>query len=164
MPYHYTFIDHRAGGRKMRKNDCQIIAVYGTLKKGYWNHDYIAPLIKKGKARFIGKGKVYGYLLGGSIIPFAKRTNEPNDWIEVEVYEICDKVGIKRIDALEAGYRKVKVNVALDDGNSIDACLYDGSHIIDDAWANRYEQLRQDSSPYKELDKSQKRNKFEIGS
>ena len=121
---------------------CQVIAVYGTLKRGYGNYThYIKPLIEKGKAEFVGHGIVRGYLLGGSYIPFAKRTGNPGDYIEVEVYRICDEDGMRAIDRLEGAYRKVKVKVKMRGEKVIDAFLYDGSHLTDDARFHNYEEL-----------------------
>ena len=120
----------------------ETIAVYGTLRKGHGNYRwYIEPYIKSGKAEFIGYGKVKGYLLGGGIVPFAKKTNNPEDWIRVEVYRIDDKDAIRSIDSLEGAYKKIKVNVELDDGNIIEAYMYDGSHLTTNAIYNDYEDM-----------------------
>jgi len=124
------------------------IAVYGTLKKGYWNYKhYIEPHIKSGEAKFIGHGIVRGYLLGGSIIPYAKRTNNPGDYVEVEVYEINNPDAIEAIDRLEGAYKKVRVKVKMRGEKVVDAFMYDGSHLTDNAWAHSYEELQKTWNP-----------------
>ena len=118
------------------------IAVYGTLKKGYWNYErFIEPHLESGKVRFVGNGIVRGYLIGGDVIPFAKRTNNQDNYIKVEVYEINDEKVMRSIDQLEGAYKKVKVKVEMNNGEIIDAFMYDGSHLTSHAFAKSYEEL-----------------------
>lgn len=77
-------------------NKVKLLAVYGTLKRGYGNHQ---ALISDWK--FIGTTRVKGfdmYQMGFPMIFHGERE------ITIEVFEIPDKPGaLRRVDALE-GY------------------------------------------------------------
>lgn len=72
----------------------EYLFVYGTLRRGYWNHHYIAH------CRFIGKGltkEKYAMFCTG--IPFVCREPKTSR-IVGELYEV-DEETLKRVDSLE---------------------------------------------------------------
>ena len=113
---------------KCLKFKSEKIAVYGTLKQGHGNHAfYIAPALKDGRAKFLGKGKTekkYAMYCAG--IPFVVDDKEVSH-IDVEVYEIFDKSVMDAIDSLEGHpycYERRKVNVILENGEKVSAWMY----------------------------------------
>jgi len=124
--------------------DSELIFVYGTLRKGYWNHRIIYSLFdfkdslfenKKetdNKKRlkcipgFVGKGHtVNKYALYADRIPYVKE-NEPISNIVGELYCVPTE-GIHRLDALEKHpdwYIRKKVPIKLNSGGALLAWLY----------------------------------------
>lgn len=104
----------------------QRLAIYGTLAPGQVNHHHVADL--KGRWR---AGRVYGRLLAegwgaqhgcpGVILDPA------GDAVAVQVLESADlPEHWDRLDAFEGpGYRRVVVSVRLDDGETIEASIYE---------------------------------------
>ena len=96
------------------------IAVYGTLKSGYWNHWYIS------RSRLVGTGWTkdkYGLYVQG--IPYVVKEEEVSQ-VSVEVYEV-DEATLRNVDRLEGhphGYRREPVDIELDNGEDILAELY----------------------------------------
>jgi len=87
------------------------MAVYGTLKKGFWNH----LLIKQ--QNFIWKDFVKCYWIKGSGFPigdFKTNKERKEDFIrlEVEIYNITDSEILANVDRLEWApdrYQRVKL-------------------------------------------------------
>ncbi|HKK57377.1 gamma-glutamylcyclotransferase family protein [Marinobacter sp.] len=71
------------------------VGVYGTLKKGQSNHDFLSS------ARFVGRCQLNQITLYDTG-PFPAAKLEPSDGIEVEFYDINSKT-FARLDELE-GY------------------------------------------------------------
>lgn len=73
-----------------------IVFVYGSLRKGCHNHFYLE------KSEYIGTFRLNGFRLLKlcSSYPTAIRTNNVNDEITVEVYEISDET-LNTLDRLE---------------------------------------------------------------
>jgi len=100
---------------------CGCVAVYGTLKRGYWNHHFL-----KG-CKFIGRGITRGrYKLFDVGFPYAvpDRRGLP---LLVEVYKLDSPQRLLSLDTLE-GYpehylRKVET-IHLEDGSTVEAWLY----------------------------------------
>lgn len=84
------------------------VFVYGTLKRGYWNHRLLE------KSKFVGEGTISGYELYdlGSypgIIP-----GEKKDEVDGELYEI-DNETLIRLDRLEGeGFLYLRKEVEVD--------------------------------------------------
>lgn len=79
----------------MERNN--IVAVYGTLRKGQGNH----RRLEHGNAKFLGKCKIgnFGMVsLGG--FPAVYSTEEPDKLITIEVYEVDDAT-MRSLDQLE---------------------------------------------------------------
>ena len=94
------------------------VFVYGTLRKGYWNHHILE------NSRFIGlaitKDK---YSLFADGIPYVVKI--PLTQIKGEVYEV-DSDTLERLDALEGHpnfYKRELIDVILD-GKTIKAWIY----------------------------------------
>lgn len=106
-----------------------LVAVYGTLKRGYGNNRYLAS------SRYVCDGVVRGYQLFNSGFPVAAPST--NDTISVEVWDIGDdEHTLKGMDSLE-GYRgeasrdtnmynRETVSVLTDDG-TMQCNMYVGS-------------------------------------
>ncbi len=103
---------------------CEImeyIFVYGSLRKGFWNHKHYLK-----NSKFIGKGKTKEkYAMYADIIPYVVE-NEKISHIVGEVYEV-DKKTLERIDYLEGHpnyYFRKKVPIVLETGKEIKAWMY----------------------------------------
>ena len=98
--------------------------VYGTLKRGCWNHNYLSA------SRLIGEGYVSGYTLTvESYIPYAVRApGRCRLWGEVY---LVDSRTLRRVDRLEGHpdeYRRVLVRVVMSSGGTVDAYMYEWLH------------------------------------
>lgn len=76
------------------------LAVYGTLRKDYWNHRYISE--QGGK--FVKTERLQGFNMYGKLIPCVVPSDNKEDSVFVEIYELEDEA-LPRIDMLE-GYRE----------------------------------------------------------
>ena len=94
-----------------------LLAVYGTLRRGGGAH----VILKLLNAKFLGKGKVRGYRMLASSVPFAVRSE--SDSIVVELYDVPDEK-IPLLDYYERGYVRRKVKVELEDGKKAEAWMY----------------------------------------
>jgi len=83
-----------------------LIAVYGTLRRNGSANVMLHLLL----AKYIGSGKVYGYRIFACRIPFAVKSDNPNDAMVVEVYDVPDDK-VPLLDYHEAGYERVKVTL-----------------------------------------------------
>ena len=73
------------------------IAVYGSLKRGYYNHSLIET------QEFIGNGTVYGYQLYDlGYYPAAVQEKSEKELL-VEVYSIENSIIFQRVDLMEIG-------------------------------------------------------------
>jgi gamma-glutamylaminecyclotransferase len=90
------------------------IFVYGTLKKGFPNHDrYMQSAEKLGNYRTVENYPLV--LIGQRYVPCMINAPGEGDHIEGELYELDDDC-LKRLDALERikkpdGYRRLRINV-----------------------------------------------------
>jgi gamma-glutamylcyclotransferase (GGCT)/AIG2-like uncharacterized protein YtfP len=105
----------------------RLIAVYGTLRKGWGNHRLIAD------AEFVGKGKTKEDLvLTQSGIPYVSRQkvgnpDYPASKVTVEIYRVTDPWMMNSLDSLEGHpewYFRSPVEVELEDGNELVAEIY----------------------------------------
>lgn len=105
------------------------LAVYGTLKKGYANHEVYLK-----DAKFIGKGiTVEKYVLVEQFIPFCIPPNKFEDGeeiasrIRVEVYEV-DEETLRKIDKLEGHpnwYIRKLIDIEMETGEIVKAWFYE---------------------------------------
>lgn len=119
-----NFINHH--GVLYSKNNVltgKLIAVYGTLRKGYGNHSYL------NSATYIGSGHTFDkYRMTGSGIPFLLqgKNAKGSSNVRVEVYSV-NEWQLKSIDRLEGHpqwYKREKIGIRLDNDIVIGAETY----------------------------------------
>jgi gamma-glutamylcyclotransferase (GGCT)/AIG2-like uncharacterized protein YtfP len=97
-----------------------VIFVYGTLRKGQWNHHLLVS------SKFIEMAKTKRrYALYGSGVPFLSRTKALTQ-VTGEVYAVDDGT-LERLDDLEGhpnAYKREQAEVVLDDGTELKAWIY----------------------------------------
>ncbi len=104
-----------------------LLAVYGTLRREGGAH----VILKLLNAEFLGMGRVRGYRMFASRIPFAVKSEDRRDEIIVELYEVPDEK-IPLLDHYEEGYVRRMVEVELEDGNTVEAWMYVWEHPLED--------------------------------
>lgn len=122
----YTDIDK---GRKTIR-----LFVYGTLREGYGLHNNLRGCKK------VGEGWLHGFKMYARGIPFVVKSDDPNDKVFGEIYEV--KVGsrtLDTIDAIEGGYTRTMI-----------ADQLGGVDIYLDTWASNHEQDRVPSGDFKD--------------
>lgn len=98
-----------------------VIAVYGTLKKGYGNNRLLI------NQRFVGKGKTtdrYPLIING--LPYLMEQKGKGHNVEVEVYKVDDNT-FDDIDTLEGHpnfYERVETSITMKNGKRITAWIY----------------------------------------
>ena len=101
--------------------DYEVVAVYGTLKRGFHNHHIM------GGSKLLGKGRtVNKYNMCGTSIPYVLPTKGGGDNIVVELYMV-DKSRMGSVDSLEGHpnwYQRKKTFIRLDNGSVVIAWLY----------------------------------------
>lgn len=101
------------------------VFVYGTLKEGHGNHDYLRT------SKLIRRAYVPGFLLINTTgYPYAFEA-EPTDFVIGEVYEVDDKT-LENLDSLEgypSHYNRAKVNAY-----ELDTLLSGERKQADEAW------------------------------
>lgn len=101
-----------------------LLAVYGTLRKGGGAN----VMLKLMLARYIGRGIVRGYKMFSCRIPFAVKSGDPKDRIIVEVYDVPeDKIPL--LDYYESGYERKRVEVEMENGETVKAWLYEWKNV-----------------------------------
>lgn len=127
-----------------KKINSNLVAVYGTLRKGGSNHSVL------GASKFIGQGKtVNKYQMSANGIPFV-HPDIPLHNAVVEVYDVTDEQ-LPRVDRLEgynpenhegSWYKRVPIPIRLDDGKKVTASIYFndqiGSTIVESGDFNDY--------------------------
>jgi gamma-glutamylaminecyclotransferase len=97
-----------------------IIFVYGTLRKGQWNHYLLDG------SKFLGMARTkQKYALYGSGIPFLSRTRAVSQ-VTGEVYAV-DEATLQRLDELEGhpdAYTRELAEVVLENGTELTAWIY----------------------------------------
>lgn len=98
-----------------------VVAVYGTLKRGLGNHHYIED------SKYVGKGKTKDkYPLVVSGLPYLIEEKDKGHHVEVEVYKVDDDT-LRRLDSLEGHpnwYERKKVDIKLNTGTVVKAWIY----------------------------------------
>lgn len=100
----------------------QLVAVYGTLKRGFNNHRLLS------RADFIGEGVTKDlYRLCVSGLPFLiEGISDEGKNVEVEVY-MCNPFEMMALDALEGHpsfYERKMTPIVLSDGETYNAWVY----------------------------------------
>ncbi len=98
----------------------RLVFVYGTLRKGQWNH-YLLD-----RSKFLGMAKTKKhYALYGSGVPFLSRAGSISQ-VTGEVYSVDDAT-FKRLDQLEGHpdmYKREQAEVVLQNGTELTAWIY----------------------------------------
>ena len=103
------------------------VAVYGTLRRAYWNHHWMAG------TRFLGTDRLQAITLY-DLGPYPGAVEEPSCGVEVEVYAVDDDQ-LCRIDALE-DYNPAVPSAGLYDRKLLTTChgpawVYLYNHDVD---------------------------------
>lgn len=118
------FINHH--GVLYSKNNVlagKLVGVYGTLRKGFGNHSYLA------NAKFVGSGKTFDrYRMTASGVPFLLQGPNADGakHVTIEVYSV-NEWQLKSLDRLEGHptwYKREKIGIRLDNGIVIGAEVY----------------------------------------
>lgn len=99
------------------------VLVYGSLMKGYWNHDKY--LRDNYLVEYVGEGILKEYEMY-QVSSFPGIVQEDGAYVVGEVYKIEEEV-LNSLDALEGEgfmYKRVKENILLTDGSVIKAYVY----------------------------------------
>jgi gamma-glutamylcyclotransferase (GGCT)/AIG2-like uncharacterized protein YtfP len=109
----------RRGHFKKVKPFKQLLFVYGSLKKGFDNHDLLSKSAKRlGKATTVGKFAMYEDSFGN--YPFLVK--QPISKIEGELYEIKRKELLDAIDEFEGApeyYQRKKIRIKSHHGENV---------------------------------------------
>jgi gamma-glutamylcyclotransferase (GGCT)/AIG2-like uncharacterized protein YtfP len=95
-----------------------VLFVYGTLKRGCWNHDLVSG------SEYLGGGVVRGYTLLVDGIPYAVPSPK-NCLVRGELYRV-DWATVRRVDRLEGHpewYKRTLVRVETKEG-TVEAYMY----------------------------------------
>ena len=106
-----------------------LIAVYGTLKKGYSNYySYLTS------SKHLGRGETYDkYPLLIEGLPYMVDQRGSGHNVEVDIFKVSDKA-FKEIDALEGHpnwYKRKQIPIRMKDGRVINAWLYFNPKKVD---------------------------------
>lgn len=126
-----------------------LVFVYGSLKKGFYNH----PLISQFKQ--IAKGKINGRMYSLGSFPAIVLSDDPSDVVVGEVYDVTTDVGLRRLDRLEGYdpnsnfnfYTRSEVKCMTDDGRQLDVMVY---HFLDDRQMSLRQRRRVEDGIWKE--------------
>lgn len=101
-------------------DNCNLFAVYGSLKKNYGNHSILSD------SEFLGTGETkeeYDMLSFGYYPGVINGDNK----VQVEVYKVTDVKTLLSLDHLEGHpsfYEREKVSIKLDSGEDVVAWMY----------------------------------------
>jgi gamma-glutamylcyclotransferase (GGCT)/AIG2-like uncharacterized protein YtfP len=95
--------------------------VFGTLKRGYWNH---ARFI--GGSPLVGTGRtVHKYVMYGGGFPLIASDLSWGKPVTGEVYDFDPRGGrLARLDCLEGAYERVRGLIQMDDGRTLWCSYY----------------------------------------
>ncbi|XP_073293432.1 putative gamma-glutamylcyclotransferase At3g02910 [Primulina huaijiensis] len=103
-----------------------LIFVYGTLKRGFYNHSLISDLVHTGDAAFIGPRATldaFPLVCGPNGIPYLINLPGSGQLIRGELYSVSSDRGLARLDELEgvdrAHYERLPVAVVSDGGDEV---------------------------------------------
>lgn len=99
------------------------VAVYGSLKKGFYNHYFLE------NASFVSEGKVYGFSMYdcGPYPMIARTMKKGNGTVAVEVYAIDDNIlqSLDRLEGCPNFYKRSYVTVETE-GHPVRSWIYFG--------------------------------------
>ncbi|KAG6389152.1 hypothetical protein SASPL_150611 [Salvia splendens] len=104
----------------------KLIFVYGTLKRGFYNHSLLEDLIRTGAAAYVGSCttvEAFPLVCGPHGIPYL--VNLPGSGLRVrgELYSVPSVHGLARLDELEGvergHYERLPVAVAVAEGEEL---------------------------------------------
>ncbi len=114
--------------------DCQLLFVYGTLRRGFPRHRFLEEL----ETSFVGKGSVQGDLLDLGAFPGARASLQADARVAGEVYQLRNPARafevLDEVEGLELGapadslFRRDTTAVILEDDRQMIAWIY---------WLNR---------------------------
>ena len=110
-----------AYARGVKIYNMELLFVYGTLKKGFYNHFYLEKSKYLGRAKTLNK---YALYLKG-FIPFVTKSPKVCQ-IKGELYLVDDKT-LSEVDLLEGHpdeYFREKVPIVKEDGEVVEAWMY----------------------------------------
>lgn len=105
----------------MKKQECWDVFVYGTLRRGFYNHGYLRDCPCLGQA--VTAEPYTMYVTGG--VP-SLMADEPRYTVVGEVYRV-DAATLARLDALEEHpslYCRSLADIVLEDGHTQQAWVY----------------------------------------
>ncbi len=97
-----------------------LVAVYGSLKKGFYNHHHLSG------AEFIGEGGTDSIYEMYKIQRSYPGVTDGESKIQVEVYAVTESE-LRRLDRLEGHpsfYKRETANITLNNGEKISAFVY----------------------------------------
>lgn len=104
----------------MQQPEC--LFVYGTLRRGFENK--YARLLHA-NARYLGLAKMRGRVLQFGEYTGAVVSNEPNEWIAGELFELRDPDILEVLDEYEGSdYERVLLSASLEDGAERETWVY----------------------------------------
>ena len=132
---------HQDGAKKEEKSELRPyrVFVYGTLKRGYGNHERILKdAVFLGKARtntkwtMIGKDMGYPYVV--------EQDHVKGNHVVGEVFAV-NREELKALDILEGvphHYKKVTININYEDDNSVDTVgMYVKAYVSDSVYKGK---------------------------
>ena len=81
------------------------IAVYGTLREGFWNYEsFLLPHLQNARAKFVLKTKVRNFKLYLQKWPLIYPTDVSTDSVVVEIYKVTPEV-FENIKSMEENFK-----------------------------------------------------------
>ena len=126
-----------------------LVFVYGSLKKGFYNHNLIKEFNQ------VSKGTIKGKMYSLGAFPAILLSDDPSDVVHGEVYDVTTSEGLRRLDRLEGYdpnsnycfYNRSSVKCKTDDGRVLDVMVY---HFLDDRQMSLRQRRRVEDGVWKE--------------
>jgi len=105
-------------------SSARFLFVYGTLQSAFTRNRFSRRLQRDGI--LVGKAKIPGRLYGLKHYPCLRPPQNPNDWVEGELYRLPrSEPTLAALDAYEASdYRRVTRRATLEDSRQVRAWAY----------------------------------------
>jgi len=129
-----------------------LVAVYGTLKKGYSNYNRFLTTSKH-----LGKGKTedkYPLIIKG--LPYLVEKKGVGHNVEVDVFKVSDPI-LKQLDALEGHprwYRRKQIPIKMRDGRVLTCWIY--FNILEDEKGHQFHKSYEQTFSFIEKSKTKK--------
>lgn len=103
-----------------------LVFVYGSLKKGFYNHSLIAPFEQ------VAKGTINGKMYSLGAFPAIVLSDNPEELVHGEIYNVNTPSGLASLDMLEGYnpeskynfYNRISVKCKTNTGDVIDVLVY----------------------------------------